>query len=175
MGICDADVQLFRQCLKLRFSFHHSDHTQSAIRFLTEGTLLFISYPVVTVQTYLARDHPPTPSTCQTVGWIYYVILLATHWTEMLIALNRFVAVIFPHQYKAVTRKEAIKLMPIIQAGATIDSNNFWKSCTLRGLKGRARDFFILLCFNAYVPIGVEGALYLTMFCLIFIRRLRRS
>ena len=152
---------------------------------LTEGTLLFVSFPLLTVQTFIARHNPPSVTTCHVVAWIYYVILQATHWTEMLIAVNRFVAVILPHHYRAMTGKRATISMivacwticivnmtlPLFNVAAQIDSNNFWKSCTMRGLKGQGQVFLFLVSFNAYIPIGVEGTLYLVMFCVIFSRR----
>ena len=67
---------------------------------ITGGTMLFVSYPAIAIQTYMARYGSSSVGLCQALAWQYFVITQATHWSETLVALNRFVAVILPHQYK---------------------------------------------------------------------------
>lgn len=64
------------------------------------GTMLFLSYPAFAIQTYMARYRPPAFRLCQALAWQYFVVIQATHWSETLVAFNRFVAVILPHHYK---------------------------------------------------------------------------
>ncbi|GAV09613.1 hypothetical protein RvY_19118 [Ramazzottius varieornatus] len=67
---------------------------------ITGGVMVFVSHPAFAIQTYVARYQSPTFRLCQGLAWQYFVIVQAAHWSETLVALNRFVAVVFPHSYK---------------------------------------------------------------------------
>ncbi|GAV06723.1 hypothetical protein RvY_16664 [Ramazzottius varieornatus] len=132
---------------------------------ITAGTFLFVCSSIFSVQTFLARYYPPSLTLCRATGWLYYVLIQATHWSAAPIAFNRFVAVTFPHRYKLITSKAAIICMlswcwifaivceslPLWGIGGIIDSNNDWKSCILR-TNGRREQIVALLTASSWLP-----------------------
>ncbi|GAV09476.1 hypothetical protein RvY_19015 [Ramazzottius varieornatus] len=154
---------------------------------IAAGTMLFLSYPAFAIQTYMARHEAPTFRLCQALAWQYFVVIQATHWSETLVAFNRFVAVILPHHYKKITTSRVIltfiafcwalallvQSMPVFGVGGSIDSSNAWKSCLVKPSE-RPEGFLVSVTFGAILPIALEGLLYGFMFCIFFVRRFLR-
>ena len=140
---------------------------------------------MLALQTYLAQYTPPSSVLCKISTLSYYLLKQSLHWSEFLVAANRFVAVIFPHKYKQVTSTRVVissiigcwllswicELIPLLEMGAVMDSKNAWKMCLQHG-KGNPLGFILLLAINTYIPISAEGALYLTIFVIFYCKAL---
>ncbi|OQV23640.1 hypothetical protein BV898_02383 [Hypsibius exemplaris] len=63
--------------------------------------------PGLILVTYFGPDYIP-PNFCQAWGGIMFGFVFVDNWSHTVLAINRFIAAIFPHQYKQVTTKRTL-------------------------------------------------------------------
>ncbi|XP_055331160.1 melatonin receptor type 1B-like, partial [Paramacrobiotus metropolitanus] len=74
---------------------------------LTYTILCGFSFPIVGTSVYrkLVYDWQMDPKHCKLFQWIQMGARFASHWFDLYIAINRIVALIFPHHYRRFSRK----------------------------------------------------------------------
>ncbi|OQV25532.1 hypothetical protein BV898_00471 [Hypsibius exemplaris] len=129
--------------------------------------------PLNTIMTYQAQFHTFAGWVCPYVHFTFLWTQQAGHWSACFLALNRFVAFVFPHSYPRWTSRAAY--IGMIAGAWTVGfvDNLFlalgfggryvfmppWYSCGPRS-DGRA-VLPVVSAIGVYVPEGIQAALYI--------------
>ncbi|XP_055337371.1 rhodopsin-like [Paramacrobiotus metropolitanus] len=73
-----------------------------------ESMLCSVWNPIICISMYTAHIKPLSHTFCQYALFGYYIFLHCANWSTLLLAINRFVAIMFPHQYSKVSSKPAL-------------------------------------------------------------------
>ncbi|XP_055337343.1 beta-1 adrenergic receptor-like [Paramacrobiotus metropolitanus] len=140
--------------------------------------------PLKTITSFVIHQGIALPLIhCPTLQFFYIVTLQTRHWTELFLAVNRFVATIFPYQYKAWTGHRVIYSMIVLSVLIpalcnlpfyATDNPLFAKvppvgNC---GIRQSATQYYqIASVIGTYIPLLLMGIIYVTLFVTISCRQ----
>lgn len=74
-----------------------------------------INMPIVFIAMYqVSLDNPPSKTFCRWTFFVYYVIVQVIDWADMMVGINRFVAICFPFSYPKWTSRRVLISMVVI-------------------------------------------------------------
>lgn len=151
--------------------------------------LSLTGHPVIFVQIVYRQFNWMPPNFCDYLAY-YYFLMHSLMWHECFIALNRFVALILPNQYKAISRKFAVgvtislgyliaftvNVYPLTTRVHVYVSALPFGNCAYNP-KHESFQFFPVLqaLFGVYLPMGVVGLCYTVLFSTISARSAQRT
>ena len=137
---------------------------------LNDTFTCFIIEPGVVITLYLGSSLPT--NLCRWWGPIVYVTFFANNWAHAVLAISRFIAAVFPHEYKRLTTRNwtvfailfpwIISLLLNVFPMAEIKSQYFlstsWSACLL----GRSGDELrvAVITLGNYLPACIIGLCY---------------
>ena len=140
-----------------------------------------VSFPIVTISTFMAQFQPLTPNFCNWSILFYYLFVHCASWSALIIGCNRFIAMVFPHNYTFWSKKPAlfgfiflgwivvfcVDFPPFFGIGGQFVPNKPWGAC---GTKVTSAVFnSITVAFTTTIPVGLLGLLYLIIFLKVFV------
>ncbi|OWA51017.1 hypothetical protein BV898_15519 [Hypsibius exemplaris] len=154
----------------------------SVVTMLNSGTVL----PISMASTLHRQYYDDLPEHFCDYSTYYYSTLHAFVWCECFIAFNRFVAIVFPYRYKIVASNKGIiasillgYAIPIlINASAFIVSPHMYVnalpfgSCRIDSKNSSIYPTFQSVT-GVYLPLCVNGLLYLVVFAVVWARKFR--
>jgi hypothetical protein len=128
--------------------------------------------PSLVLVTYFGSVASLPKNFCHGFGPLLFVTLFANNWSHATLAINRFIAAAFPHQYKYFVTRPALitavtfpwlvsgmlNLFPIAQITVRYELARGWRSCTLGAAGSTTRN--VLLALGLYFPCLVIGLCY---------------
>ena len=142
-------------------------------------------FPTTIISALYVQYYPLTRNFCD---WAFYYFFV-THsfvWHECLLSLNRFIAVVVPHKYKAISSRKSLLFTVILGYLISFSINAY-------GLRTRPRVYGFTLPFGTclynpslhtifpsihavlgvYIPMCVIGMSYLSIFIVVYLRKNR--
>jgi hypothetical protein len=116
----------------------------------------------------------------------YYLVMHSFVWQECLLAVNRFVAILVPHQYRLISTKRGIaatlccgysialiiNVFPLGQKVKVYASSLPFGACLYNVKRGDLFPIFHAV-FGVYLPMCIIGACYVTVFTTLWLKKLR--
>ena len=145
--------------------------------------LCAIHMPMVAIPTLLGRYYQFfNPSFCRYQVLFYYTCVYSVNYASLSVAVNRFVAIFFPHQYAKWANTKVTVFMALVAwivpftcnlvmfygVGGSFQSVKPWGAC---GIKP-AGDFVypVIMAFCVAVPVLTFSVLYITIFGVVWVR-----
>ncbi|XP_055344779.1 adenosine receptor A3-like [Paramacrobiotus metropolitanus] len=139
-------------------------------------TFCLIVSPVAVLPIYLTQSHITFSYDCVFVEFFLLLIIYAGNWTNVVLAVNRLIAVALPHFYTRITSRRFSTLLLVIvwviAFACSIPTLNFVNglrsgmlhsgACGLTQNKGAT--FTILGATGTYLPIVLLGMIYISLF-----------
>ncbi|XP_055344033.1 orexin receptor type 2-like [Paramacrobiotus metropolitanus] len=95
-------------------ALRHGSGVLIAHSILLEVFLCAIAFPLVTASTYTPQFYVWSKPFCQYTMLLFYGVLWAENWADATIAINRFIAIFFPHGYKKTRTPTALAITILI-------------------------------------------------------------
>ncbi|XP_055340724.1 protein trapped in endoderm-1-like [Paramacrobiotus metropolitanus] len=153
---------------------------------LIEAFLCVIGVPLIMASTYMPQFGWPSKTMCKWTMLLFYGPIFAGTWASVLIAINRFVAIFFPHVYSKLTTPPLLALVIALgwavalassvpmffeAGGISVGATKPWYACGARQEKpGYLYNFLVTVGTTA--PAVALGVIYVSIFTLVIIRAL---
>ncbi|XP_055340589.1 proteinase-activated receptor 1-like [Paramacrobiotus metropolitanus] len=118
-----------------------------------ETVLCAIAFPLIVASTYRPQNSMTSVPMCRFTMLVFYGVMWTENWASVIIGINRFVAIFFPHGYNLIRKKQATT-MP-------------WGACGARPISA---VYGIVTILTTPLPVATLGFLYVSIFSAIFIR-----
>ncbi|XP_055335848.1 protein trapped in endoderm-1-like [Paramacrobiotus metropolitanus] len=143
--------------------------------------------PITTIQAFCQYFQVPFYYNCRWIGFFLILILYTEHWSGVMLALNRFIAVLLPHAYKKVSSKKG----SAVAMGFAWTMSFFLNLTTLqfipglqytrqsatscRWVGGDGVAFRIVGLLGTYIPIIIQTTCYGSLFLIFQVKKFRET
>lgn len=139
-----------------------------------DGTLCLVHELILTISTYYFAPYAPLNDTfCRYTVFAFYTTINAANWTSLLIGVNRYIAIFYPHKYYLWSRKSVIismmltawtvgigcNLLGVFEIAAYFTPTRPWGTCGVIFIRKDLYQGFSTVGFTG--PLLIVGGIYL--------------
>lgn len=139
-----------------------------------EAQLCIVHMFILSITTYYIVPYTALSDTfCRYTLIGYYSSIYALNWTALMIGINRFVAVFFPHKYSLWSKQSVVVTMAVLSWAIALTLNFLeftgtilkheatppWGTCGI--IVFRMSSYLAMVSFAQAGPVSLLGALYL--------------